>query len=193
METAQNSGPRRRRRDFSDQGVDGATFQTEVETARLRNNPLRPSWMRRTFSNQSGDSPDHGAYGATFQNKEETARLSRTRRRRRNFPDRGGDRATKNQFRARFFRQSRRRRDQKFFLATKIMFLTTEVDTVQLSRPRRRRRDFSEQGQEGAPSRPSRRRRDQEFIPRDQGGDGATFQTKAETKRLSRPRWRWRN
>ena len=69
------------RGDFSDQGGDGATFQTEAETARLRNNSLRPWWMRRDFSNQSGDSPDHGAYGATFQNKAQTARLSRPRRR----------------------------------------------------------------------------------------------------------------
>ena len=77
-----------------------------------------------------------------------TARLSRTRRRRRDFPDRDGDDG-----------------------ATKIIFLTTEVDTVQLSRPRRRRRYFP-----------------------DHRGDGATrnsfLATKAETARLSRPRRR---
>ena len=53
VETARFSTPRRRRRDFSDQGGDGATFYTEAETARLRNNSLRPWWMRRGFNNQS--------------------------------------------------------------------------------------------------------------------------------------------
>ena len=37
-------------------------------------------------------------------------------------------------------------------------------------------------------SRPSRRRRDQEIVPRNQGGGGATFQSKAETARLFRPK-----
>ena len=38
--------------DFRDQGGDGATFQTKAETARLRNNSLRPWWIRRDFRNQ---------------------------------------------------------------------------------------------------------------------------------------------
>ena len=69
VETARLSRPRRRRRDFSDQDGYGATFQTEADTARLRNNSMRPWWMRRDFSNQSGDNPDHGAQGATFRTK----------------------------------------------------------------------------------------------------------------------------
>ena len=43
------------------------------------------------------------------------------------------------------------------------MTFQTKAGTVQLSQPRRRRRD-------------------QESIPHDQGGDGATFQTKAENR-----------
>ena len=75
------------------------------------------------------------------------ARLFRERRRRRDFPDGGGGGATK------------------------IIFLAAEVDTVQFSRP-------------------SRRRRDQEIFPRYQGGDRATFRTNAETARLFRLRRR---
>ena len=61
--------------------------------------------MRCDFSNQNVDSPDHGATGATL----------RTWRRRRDYPDRGGDGATKNQF------------------------LGTKAETTRLSRPKRRR------------------------------------------------------
>ena len=103
MHTARLSRPRLRRRDFPDQGGNGATFQTKAETTR----PFRPRWRRRDFSDQGGDG------------------------------------------------------------ATKIVFLATEVDTVQLSRLSRRRR-----------------------YPSDQDGDGATFQTKAETARLFRPKRR---
>ena len=42
-ETAQFFRPMRRRRDFSDQCGDGATFQTKAETARFS----RPRWRRR--------------------------------------------------------------------------------------------------------------------------------------------------
>ena len=172
---------RRRRRDFSDRGRDGATFQNKAETARLRNNYLRPWWMRRDHSNQSGESPD---LGRTFQN---VARLSRTRRRRRHFPYRGGDGATKNQFFAtkaemtRFSGPKRRRRefsDRGGDGATKIIFLATEVDTVRLSRPRQRRRNFSDQETAQLFS-PRRRRRD---FP-EQGGGGASFQTNGKTVR----------
>ena len=69
---ARLSRPRQRRRDFPDQGGDGATFQTKAETASLSRSRRR----RRDFQNQGGD-------GATFQNKAETARLSRPSRRRR--------------------------------------------------------------------------------------------------------------
>ena len=62
----------RPRRDFPDQGGDGATFQTKAETELLS----RPRRKRRYFPNQ-------GVIGATFQTKAEMVRLSRTRRRRR--------------------------------------------------------------------------------------------------------------
>ena len=124
-------------------------FQTEAETARLRNNSLRPWWMRRDFSNQSEDGPN----GAT---KAQTTRPSRPRRRRRKFPDRGGDGATNNQFlatkteTARPFRPRRRRGsdflDHRGDGVTKIQFLVTKAETARLSGPKRRRSDLSDQG-----------------------------------------------
>ena len=59
--------PRRKRRDSSDQGGDGATFQTNVETARPRKISRQPLWIRRDFPYQGGD-------GIAFQTKAETAR-----------------------------------------------------------------------------------------------------------------------
>ena len=71
------SRPRCRRRDFPDQGGDGATenqfFATKAETA--------------GFSRPRKD-------GATFQIRAERARVFRPKRRRRDFPDQGGDGAT---------------------------------------------------------------------------------------------------
>ena len=52
---ARFSRPRHRRRDFPDQGGDGATFQTKAETASCS----RPRRRRRDF-------PDQGEDGATF-------------------------------------------------------------------------------------------------------------------------------
>ena len=59
VETVRLCRPKRRRRDFSDQGGDGATFQTEVETVRPRNHSSLPRRRRRDFADQGGD-------GATF-------------------------------------------------------------------------------------------------------------------------------
>ena len=84
VETARLCRPKRRRCDFLDQGGDGATFQTEVETARPRNHSSLPKRRRHDFSDQGGD-------GATFQTNAETARLFRPMRRRRNFSDQSGD------------------------------------------------------------------------------------------------------
>ena len=72
-------------------GGDGATFQTEAETAQPINISLRPYWKRRDFwcsEWRPHDLPDQCGDGATF----------RPRRRRRDFPDRGGDGANKKQF-----------------------------------------------------------------------------------------------
>ena len=86
---------------------------------------LRPRWIRRDFSDQSGYGPHQGGYGATFQTKAETTQprinFSRPRRRIRVFPDQGGYGAT----------------------------FHTRVETVSLSRPKRRRRDFPYQGADG--------------------------------------------
>ena len=83
-ETARLCRPKWRGRDFSDQGGDGVTFQTKVETARSRNHSSLPRRGRRDF-------PDQGKDGATFQTNAETARLFRPMRRRRDFSDQGGD------------------------------------------------------------------------------------------------------
>ena len=144
-----------RRRDFSDQGGDRATFQIKAETARLS----RLRRRRRNFPEQGGD-------GAIFQTKAETARLSRLKRRRRNFPDQGEDGAT----------------------------FQNNAETAQFFKPRRRRRDFPHKAEMARLSRTMRRRRDQKSIPRNQGGDGATFQNNPETARpkinSSRPKRR---
>ena len=233
VQTASFSRPRRRRRDqesFSlrpqwirrdasdqsgygpQQGGCGATFQTKTESAhffkprwRCRNFPdryeygatkkvpLRPRWIGRDFSDQSGDCPHQGGYGANFQNRAkrtrhrknssrprwirrdfpyqggygitfeteaETARFSLPGCRRHHFPDRGGDGATKKVFLC-------DRGGYGAALAISVDMAHTKVDTAQLSRPRRRRRN-------------------QESISRDQGGDAASFQTKSEMARLLR-------
>ena len=94
---------------------------------------------------------------------------SRLRWIQRDFPDRGGDGATK------------------------IVFLATEVDTVRVSRPRRRGRYFPEQGGDGATKIVFLATRWIRFDFPDQGGEGATFQNEVEMARpilfFSRLRW----
>ena len=198
---------------FLDRGGDGPTFATMVDTARLRKR--RDSKKK---SDQEFIPRDQGGDGATFQTEVETAqqkkffatvveggatlpirlktaqttvhmaRLSRTRRKPRDFPDRGRDDAFS---------------DQGGEGATFRTIAETARPRINSSRPRRRRRDFPNQSGDGATfqtrtetapfSRPKRRCRDQDYIPRDQGGDDATFQTKAETTRLSRPKRRRRD
>ena len=161
-ETARLFRPRWIRRDSGNGATPKATarpaWPARPKCALSRLSP--PKWRRHVFADRSGGD------GATFQTKAERARLFRPMRRRRDFPDGGGDGATK------------------------IIFLANEVDTVRLSIPMWRRRDFSDQGGEGytfqtiaETARPRnhsslsrRRRRD---FP-EQGGDGATFQTNAE-------------
>ena len=95
---------------------------------------------------------------------------------RRNFPDQGGDGATKNQI------------------------LATKAETPRLSRPRRKWRDSSEQGGEGAtfqtnaetalPRKISPRPLWIRGDPSYQGGDGLTFQTKTESAHFFKPKGR---
>ena len=135
----------------SGNGVTGATkpsyfqtFQNKMETARLS----RPTWRRRDFKKVFQGFLDRGGDGATFATMVDTARLRK-------------------------WRDSKGNGANGLASATKMCtFKTfaTEVDTARLCRPKRRWRDFS-----------------------DQGGDGATFQTNAEMARLSRPRWRRRD
>ena len=110
----------------------------------------KPGCRRHRFPDQGGDGATKKMFLATAV---DTARLWRSewiwpipRWIRRNFPDQGGDCATKNQI------------------------LATKAETLRLSRPRRKWRDSSEQG-----------------------GEGATFQTNAETalpRKISpRPLW----
>ena len=112
------------------------------------------------------------------------SRLSRTRWKRRNFPDQHGDGATL----------------KKFFRA-----FSTEVETARLSRPRWIRRDSGNGATPKATARPAwparpkcalsrlSRPRWRRHVFADRSGDGATFQTKAETARLSRPMRKWRD
>ena len=143
-ETARLSKPTWRRRD---RGGDGATLVTKVDTARLR------KWR---------GSKSNGANGQASATKNCKFKTFATAGSRREFPDRGGDDATKNHF------------------------LATKAGTARLSKPRRRRRGFSDQGRDGAnfqtraettrpiitSSRPLRRRR----ANPDQSADGETFQ-----------------
>ena len=161
-----------------DQGGDGATFQTEVETAQ----------QKKFFATVVEGGATLPIRLKTAQTTVHMARLSRTRRKPRDFPDRGRDDAFS---------------DQGGEGATFRTIAETARPRINSSRPRRRRRDFPNQSGDGATfqtrtetapfSRPKRRCRDQDYIPRDQGGDDATFQTKAETTRLSRPKRRRRD
>ena len=151
------------------------TFQNKIKTARLS----RPTWRRRNLKKVFQGFLDPGGYGAT----RETVRPQVFQ----GFRDRGGDGATfqtEVEMARPELSSSRLRWIQCDFPdwggdgATKIIFLATEVDTARLSRPKWRRRD-------------------QNSIPRDWGGYGATFQTEVETARprlfSSRLRWIWCN
>ena len=120
------------RRDFPDRGGDGATKIVFLATEVDLVQRFRPRRRRLNFPDQYGD-------GATFQTEVETVRpklySSRLRWIRRDFPDRGGDDATN------------------------ILFLATEVDTVQLSRPMRGRATFQTNAEAARLFRPTRRRR----------------------------------
>ena len=163
---------------------DGATFQTEVETARPIFYSSRLRWIRCNFPDQCGD-----------------GRLFRPMRRRRDFSDRGGNGATKIMFLAievdtvRLSRPGWRRRafsDQGGDGAT----YQTEVETARprlySSRLRWIRCSFPDQCGDGRLFRPMRRRRD--FS--DRGGNGATkfmfLAIEVDTVRISRPGWRLR-
>ena len=137
VETARLCRPKRRRRDFSDQGGDGAIFQNEVETARTKNHSSLPRRRRRIFPHQGGD-------GATFQ----------TMRRRRDFSDQCGDGAT---FQTKtvtggggLSRTRWRWRDQEIiprYQSGGCVFFQTKEETARLFKPMRRRRDKAETAQ----------------------------------------------
>ena len=164
---------------FSDQEGDGATFQTEAETARLRQSSSRLRWIRR-------DIPYQGADGITFRTEAETTRLSIPGCRQHHFPEHGRDGPTKKMFlatavdTARLWRSEwiwptprwirRNFPDQGGDDATKNQILATKAETPRLSRPRRKWRDSSEQG-----------------------GEGATFQTKTESAHFFKPKGRCRD
>ena len=112
----------------SGNSVTGATklnhfqaFATEVETVRLS----RPMWIRR-YSGNGATQKAMAQPAWPARQKSAFSKLSRPRRRRRDFPDRGGDDATKNNF------------------------IATVVEAARLSRSEWRRRDFPEQGGDGA-------------------------------------------
>ena len=167
---------------------------------RPRTSSLRPWWKQCDFGDQTG-------YSENLQTKAETAQLSEPKQRWRDYSDQGGDGATKNQF-----------------FATVVEAVRLWRSDLRLSRPRRKRRDFLDQSRDGATiqtkaetARP-RTNSSQPWWKRcdfgDQSGDGLnkkqffgargrshatltirfeTFQTKAETGRLSRPMRRWRD
>ena len=123
--------------DDSDRDGNGATFQTNMETARLYKSfsgPSRPSWLRRDSEN--GATQEVTARQAwPARTKIAVSRHSRPRWRWRDFPERGGDGA--------IIQNGAETATMKLFLATK-------VDIVRLSRPGWRRHDFSDQGEDGA-------------------------------------------
>ena len=99
-ETARLSRPSRRRRDSEKKAI--AFFQSEVETKRLRKQrdskyksvtglfkSFATRWRWRSFCIQGGNG--HGRFGTFTTTKAETAQVCRPRRRRCDFPDRGGD------------------------------------------------------------------------------------------------------
>ena len=158
---ARHFRPRWRRCDFPDRGGHIASkkkfFVTVLDAALLYRSEWRqprPRSIWRDLSEQCGD-------GANSQTEAETARFFRSSERGRGFPGHRGDGATKNQF------------------------LATTIHMARLIRTMRRRRDFPDRGGYGATfqikrerarlSRQSWRRRDQEPIPRDQGGNHSSW------------------
>ena len=135
------------------------TFQTEMETARLCKKIFRafatdvktaqfprPRWIRRDSGNFQVFR-DRGGDVAIFQTEAEMAQVFRPRRRRRDFPYRGGDDATKKQFfatvvkAARLSRSEWRRRDFPDQVGDGATFWT-KSETARLFRPRLGRSDF---------------------------------------------------
>ena len=158
----------RMRHDFSDQGGDGQSFQTKAETARL-SRPRRRRRDQETYLRyREGCGATLAIRAETAQIKADTARLFRPKRMRSEqetiLRDREGCGAT---------------------LAIRAETAQTKANTARLSRPRRRRRDFPGQSGYGATFKIKVRsqanfqviagRRDQESIPRDQGGNGVKF------------------
>ena len=79
---------------FHERVGDGAIFATKAETAQPRNNY---SWRSRTRWRRC-DFRDRGSDGTTSTTKAEKTRLSRSRQRRRSFPNQGRNGATKKHF-----------------------------------------------------------------------------------------------
>ena len=158
--------PRWIRRNFPDQGGDGATknqggaaafFQTKAEMARL----FRTGRGGRYFPDQRGDGATKKNFPATAV---DTARPFIPGWRRPEFPEQdriGAFFQTKREMHQ-FSRPRQIRRDQESILAPAVDTFHTRVETASLSRTRRRRRD-------------------QENIPRNRGEYGATFLTRVET------------
>ena len=152
------SQTRWRRRNFSEQGKDGATFQTKAEAARLRKNSSETNRETAQFS-----LPRRGRLRWIRQ-------LSRSREFRRGFSDQGGGGATKKYFLAievyttRLLRPARRLRDfpdqrgeGATFQATAGTarfygpnFFETDVDASGFSQSEWRRRNFPDQGGDDA-------------------------------------------
>ena len=171
--------PRRRRRDqeliLRNRGGSGATLAIRVEMALIRNNFLVPVveamllwrsdfWLSRP-RRKRGDFPDQCGDGATIQTKVDTSRprtnSSRPWWKRCGCRAQSGDGAT--------FQTKQRWRDysdQGGDGASKNQFFASVMEAVWLWRSDWRRREFPHQG-----------------------GNGATFRTKAEMARLFRP-WR---
>ena len=126
------------------------TFATQIRHFQTFTTKISKPFQKFETEKLSRDFRNHGWDGSTFQRKAETTRP------RNNFPDQGGDGATKRHFLAAF---------------------ETELETTRLSRPKQRGRDFPDQDGNGStfqtkaktarprnnssqPSRPSWRRRD---------------------------------
>ena len=192
-----HSIPGCRRHHFPERGGDGATKKTFLATAVDTARPFIPGWRRPDF-------PDQDRVGAFFQTKREMPRFSRPRQIRRDqeiILAPAMDTFHTRVQTASFSRTRRRRRDQENFpcdrggygatLVIRVDMAHTKVDTAQLSRPRRRRRNqiLATKAETLRLSRPRRKWRDSS----EQGGEGATFQTNAETARprkiSQRPLW----
>ena len=182
MEMPRFSRPRRRRPDQESipcaHGGYSATLAIRMEMAHTKVNTVRISRPGRRGRDQENIPCDRGGYGATLairvemaHTKVDTARISRPSRRRRNEEsnsrDQGGDAAS----------------------------FQTKAEMARLFRTGWRGRYFPDQRGDGAifqtktetarPSRPRRRQRDQEKIPRDCDGYGATFHTRVQTASFS--------